>query len=142
MNNKIVKAVASGFVGTLIMTLVMKMAPMMGLPKMDTAAMLSMMIGFPVVIGWLMHFMIGIIFAVGYYLFIEKLLDKVSNFYLKGAIFGVIVFIFAQISMAMMSMMATMPTMDGSMIANLIGSLIGHIVYGISVLFFNKIITK
>lgn len=68
-NVKLSRAIAAGFVGTLLMTMIMMFAPMMGMPKMDIAAMLgSMLAGQPPAMGngfWLvgfgMHLMIGVV---------------------------------------------------------------------------------
>ena len=79
-----------------------------------------------------MHFMIGIIFAFSYtYLFAPKV--KIGNLFLKGAVFGFVVFIFAQIMLAIMGAMLPMPEMEGSMILTMIGSIMGHIIYGMAV---------
>ncbi len=134
MTNKIQKSLLGGVIGTAVMTAVMMFAPMMGMPKMNAASMLSAMMGFPLVIGWLMHFMIGIIFALLYaFLFIE-IVRKIGSNVLKGAIFGMAVFIFAQIAMAIMGkMMGGMPPMEGSMVLIMTGSIIGHVIFGIVV---------
>ena len=93
MNTKISNSILAGIIGTIIMTIVMMIAPMMGIPKMSPPAMLANMLDMPLVVGWLMHFMIGIIFAFAYtYLFAPKV--KISNIFLKGAVFGFVVFIF------------------------------------------------
>jgi hypothetical protein len=132
MNNKIQKSILGGSIGTAIMTMVMFVAPMMGMPKMSPPEMLSGMLGMPVFVGWIMHFMIGIMFAFVYtYLCIFKW--KISNVYLKGAVFGIIVFVVAQIMMAIMGAMMPMPKMEGSMMLTMIGSLMGHIIFGMSV---------
>jgi hypothetical protein len=74
MKTKITQALIGGIAATLVMTMVMFIGPMMGLPKMNPASMLSMMIGVPVFMGWVLHFMIGIIFALVYmYLFVPFL---------------------------------------------------------------------
>ena len=139
MSNKITQAIIGGIVATAVMTAVMMIAPMMGIPKMSPPAMLSMMMGFPIVVGWMMHFMIGIIFAIAYAFFFIKVVKKISNNILKGAIFGFAVFIFAQIAIAMMgAMMGGMPPMEGSMMLIMIGSIMGHIIFGITVAMFVK----
>lgn len=133
MNISLQKTILAGIVGTAVMTMVMFLAPMMGLPKMNAAEMLSSMMKAPVIVGWIMHFMIGIIFALAYtFIFVSKV--KVKNLVVKGAIFGFVVFIFAQIVMAMMAaIMGPMPQPEGGMMLMIVGSVIGHIVYGISV---------
>ena len=138
MKTRINQAVLGGIVGTAVMTLVTMIAPMMGMPKMSPPDMLSMMMGVPVVVGWIMHFMIGIVFAMGYAFFFINLVKKISNNVLKGAIFGIAALIFAQIMMAIMGMMMQAPPMEGSKMLMIIGSLIGHVVFGITVAQFVK----
>jgi asparagine N-glycosylation enzyme membrane subunit Stt3 len=132
MNKKIQKSILAGIIGTIAMTLLMMAAPMMGMPKMSPPEMLSGMLGLPIFIGWLMHFMIGIAFAFAYtYLFV--LIKKLNNVYLKGIVFGVMVFVFAQIMIAIMGAILPMPDIQGSPLLITIGSLMGHIVFGIGV---------
>lgn len=133
MKSKIAQTIISGLVATAVMTVVGLMAPYMGLPKMSPPEMLSMMMGVPIVVGWLMHFMIGIIFAAEYvYLVNPKV--HISNKILKGALFGFAVFVFAQVMMFIMGKMMPMPMMEGNMMMlMMLGSLIGHLVYGIVV---------
>lgn len=139
MTNKIQKAMIGGIIGTAVMTVVMMIAPMMGMPKMNPPQMLSMMMGFPIIVGWIVHFMIGVIFAMAYAFLFINVVKKVNNNILKGAIFGMAVFIFAQIMMAIMgAMMGGMPPMEGSMMLIMIGSIMGHVIFGIVVAMFVK----
>ena len=133
MQNKTLKSITAGIIGTAVMTLFMMIAPMMGMPKMSAPHMLSGMLDVPIAVGWVLHFMIGTIFAFSYAYFFINALKKVSSPILKGAIFGFAVFIFAQIMMAIMGMMMPMPAMEGSMMLMIIGSIMGHIVFGITV---------
>lgn len=130
--------VFAGIIGTIVMTIVTFLAPYMGLPKMSPPEMLASMMGFPVIVGWIAHFMIGIIFAVGYsYLFLQLL--KTSNLVVKGVLFGIAVFIFAQIMMALMgALLGGIPKPEGGMAPLIMGSLIGHIMYGVPVAFIAK----
>lgn len=125
------KAIVSGIVATLAMTVLMMVGPMMGMPKMDAAAMLGTMLGGSIVLGWMMHFTIGIIFAYAYiYLLNNKL--PIANNYLRGAVYGFIVFVFAQIMMAGMGTMGMMPEMPkDNMSMMIVGSIMGHLLYGI-----------
>jgi hypothetical protein len=132
MNSKISKSILAGVIGTALMSLVMFVAPMMGIPKMSPPNILAGMTGMPIIAGWVMHFMIGIIFAFAYtYLFAPKV--KISNLFFKGAVFGFVVFIFAQIMLAIMGVMLPMPKMEGSIMLIMTGSVIGHVIYGMAV---------
>lgn len=139
METKIKQSVIGGIAGTAVMTMVMFVAPMMGMPKMNPAAMLSVMMGLPLSIGWIMHFMIGIIFALTYAFLFIPLVKKVNNNMLKGAIFGLAAFVFAQIAIAIMgAMLGGMPPMEDSMMLMMIGSIAGHVIFGIAVALFVK----
>ena len=139
MTNKIQKALIGGIIGTAVMTMVMFIAPMMGMPKMSPPEMLSMMMGFPIIAGWIMHFMIGIIFAMTYTFIFINVVKRLNNNILKGTIFGMAVFIFAQMAMAMMgAIMGGMPPIEGSMLLTIIGSIMGHVIFGITVALFVK----
>lgn len=132
MNNKIQKSILAGIVGTAVMTVVMMVSPMMGMPKMSPPELLSGMLGMPIMIGWIMHFMVGILFAFAFTYFLASKI-KICNLYFKGVIFGIIVFVFAQIMMLVMGTMMPRPEMEGSMILTAMGSLMGHIIFGMAV---------
>ena len=138
MNSSIQKSLIAGVVATAIMSLVMYLAPFMGLPEMNAAEMLSGMTGLPIVFGWAMHFMIGIIFTLGYtFFFLPNI--RIHNLAASGALFGFAAFIIAQIAMLMMSIvMKPMPAPESGMVPMMIGSIIGHIMFGIPVAFIVK----
>lgn len=92
------RAVLGGFVATLVMTMIIYMAPMMGMPKMDIAGMLgSMMSGSmhpPNSGAWWMgmiaHFVLGsIVFSLIYAYLVYSVLPG-SN-WLRGAEWGTMV---------------------------------------------------
>jgi hypothetical protein len=119
--------------------MVMYFAPKMGFPEMDAAGMLSMMLGVKPAVGWVMHFMIGIIFALSYALFFMNWVRKINSRIIKGTIFGFAVFVFAQIAVSIMGkLFGGMPEMGGNMMIMMIGSLAGHLIYGIIVALFVK----
>lgn len=129
MENKIAQTIIAGMIATVIMTVVGLIAPRMGLPRMNPAGMLSGMMELPLVMGYVVHVMIGVIFAAVYvYLFSPKV--RIGNKLLKGLVFGFAVFAFAQIMMFVIGLMKAMPSMEDKMLI-MIGSLIGHLVYGI-----------
>lgn len=122
------RAVLGGLVGTLAITFLMYVGgPMMGLPRMDIAAMLGSMLG-----GWgmgmTMHFLNGtVIFPVIYAFVLFAHLPGSPA--LKGILWGVILWVLAQIVvMPMMGAGVFGLRMGGMMSA--FGSLMGHIVYG------------
>lgn len=130
MKSKIVQSVIAGLVATAVMTGFMFLAPLMGLPKMNPAEMLSSMLGVSLTAGYLMHGMIGIIFAVVYVYFFNSKVHIHSKI-VKGALYGFVVFVFAQMMMFVMEKMMNMPMGNDSMMLMMLGSLIGHLVFGI-----------
>jgi uncharacterized membrane protein YagU involved in acid resistance len=132
MDKKVNKSIVGGILGTAVMSLVMYGLPVLGMPKMSPPDMLAAMLGVPLVAGWIMHFAIGIVFALGY-TYLCKMKDKVKNIYVKGAIFGIIVFILAQVMMGIMGAILPMPTVHGPVALVMTASIIGHIIYGIVV---------
>jgi len=131
------KAIVGGILGTMAMTLVLFVAPIAGLPKLSPPQLLSAMFGFPMRDGWLMHFMIGIIFATMYVFVIYRILKKIRTTFWKGAIFGVFAFLFGQIMITISDILFTKtPLMAGSMPAMMMESVLGHFTFGIVVVLY------
>ena len=73
------KLIIAAVAGTAAMTGVMLMAPMMGVPKMDMGIMLGTMnpmMPMPYFMGWVIHFVIGIILTWIYAVF---LIDRLPS---------------------------------------------------------------
>ncbi len=134
MQNKLVRSILAGVLATAVMTVFMLLAPMMGFPKMNPADMMSGMLGVSPIVGWIMHFMIGIIFA-GVYVYLFNPRVHIHSRAGKGMVYGIVVFVFAQVMMFLMSKMMPMPSnsMKDDMVLMMIGSLIGHLVFGLLV---------
>ncbi len=124
MKLNIGRAATAGVAGTVVMTTVgLWIAPLMGLPRMNPAEMLAGAMGGVLIIGWLAHFMIGIILAVIYAIVANRIPGPPPA---RGAVYGVAPFLVAQI--VVMPMMG-MPLFSGSAVMAM-GSLIGHVIYG------------
>ncbi len=135
MKNKLMKGLLGGTAGTVMMSALMYMAPMIGLPKMNAAEILSGMMGTPLIVGWVMHFMIGIIFGILYILVFLKVIQKIRSKIMKGLLYGLAVFFVAQVVMAMMGK-CMLCGENGMMVVA--GSLMGHLLYGITLSLFNQ----
>lgn len=135
--------IVAGSVGTVAISIIMAMAPAMGMPKMDIVGMLSTMFNKPNrTLGWIMHFMMGIVFA-----FIYALLWSAgigSPTWLGGLIFGAVHWLVVGIVMGMVPMMhvgirngdvqppGVWMMNNGGMMA-FAGGLAGHLVFGLVV---------
>ncbi len=140
----ILGAIVAGLVGTVVMTMVMVMAPKMGMPKMDIVGLLGSMFKKEGVrpIGMALHFMMGIVFAVIYAFVWSKGIGRASVGY--GALFGTIHWLIVGLIMGMIPILhagikAGTVKAPGIYMTNngglkgFMGGLVGHIVYGITV---------
>ncbi len=132
------RAILAGLIATLVMTMIMYAAPMMGMPKMDLAAMLGSMLNggqMPApmsgswMIGMMMHFINGtIIFPLIYAYLLYPLLP--GSPWLKGVLWGIILWLISQAMMMPMMGMGFFSANGPQPMMTVIGSLIGHIIYG------------
>ena len=126
------RAVVAGVVGTAAMTVLMLGAPKLGLAKLAIGQQLSTFLAVSVgylpvgpFTGWIVHFGFGIVLAIIYALVFQERLTGPPV--LRGALYGVLVFILAQL--------VFMPLMGAGVFSRgdvpmLVGSLIMHLVYG------------
>lgn len=124
MNINFGRAALAGIIGTVMMTVVgLYAAPMMGIPAMNPAEMLAGQMGGNAALGWMGHFMIGMILAVVYAAVAGSLPGPLV---VRGALYALAPWLLAQV--VVMPMMG-MGFFSGAV--NLaMGSLIGHIMYG------------
>ncbi|MBZ0262588.1 MAG: hypothetical protein K8F90_18550 [Hyphomicrobiales bacterium] len=87
--NKLIPGFISGFVATVVLSVMMLAKGMMGImPELDVIAMLSAMMGMPVAMAWLGHFMIGTLAWGGGFAILHPLLSGGSSTG-KGIVFGI-----------------------------------------------------
>jgi hypothetical protein len=128
MKPNIGRAIGGGFAGTIVLTMLMYIAaPMMGIPKMDIAAMLGSMLG-----GWtmgmVMHIVNGVVlFPLIYALVLfSKLRGTPAT---KGILWGVALWLVSGLMVMPMMGAGFFGTANGGMTAAA-ASLLGHIAYG------------
>jgi uncharacterized membrane protein YagU involved in acid resistance len=128
MKPNIGTAIAGGFIGTVAITMMMYfVSPMMGV-KMDIAASLGKMLGGSWGLGMMMHFINGtIIFPLIYAFLLYRFLPGQN--WAKGIYWGLVLWFLAQAIVMPMMGGGFFSTNMGGMKA-VIGSLLGHIVYG------------
>lgn len=126
----VTKTVVGGIVATFCLTVVMVVTPFMGMPKTDVGSMLDKVPGGSFTLAWVMHYVIGIVFAFGYLYLFNNLL-KIKNNVLRGMLYGFIVFVFATLVAAGMGSAGLLPDPPlGSMVMTMLGNLLAHLVYG------------
>ena len=121
------KLIIASISGTAAMTALMLMAPMMGVPKMDMGEMLGTMnpmMPMPYMMGWVMHFIIGIILT---WIYAAFLIDRLpSDGWKRGMIYSLIPWaVMNFVAMPMMGMGIFM----GGMMA-IVGTVLVHFAYG------------
>ncbi|MBI4420334.1 MAG: hypothetical protein HY560_05870 [Gemmatimonadetes bacterium] len=119
------RLLAGGLVGTAAMTVLMLMAPLMGMPPMPIGEMLGQFLGIGTAAGWAMHGVIGLVLATIYAALVAARLPGPTA--LRGAIYGFAVFLVAQI---VVTPMMGGGVFSGGNVPMIMGSLIGHLVYG------------
>ena len=118
------RAVTAGLVATAVMTMIgLWGAPAMGIPRMNPAEMLAGAMGGNSLLGWVGHFMIGAVLALGYAVAAPVLPGPPA---LRGAALGLAPWL---VAMVIVMPMMGMPAFGGAAAVGL-GSLIGHLTYG------------
>ena len=129
MRPNVKKAILGGLVGTVLMTLIMYfVAPMIMGQRMDVAAMLGSKMGNNWMLGMMAHLLNGIVvFPLIYVFLLYRFMPGAP--WLKGALWGVILWLLVQIVVIPMMGGGFFSSQSGGMMA-VMGSLISHLVYG------------
>jgi uncharacterized protein DUF6789 len=132
------RAMLAGLIGTVVMSIIQAMAPMMGLPRMDIAAMVGSMFGGRLWAGWIVHLMMGtILWAAVYVYIVEPRLGGAP--WVRGLAYGFLLAVFVLIIGfpvvgAMFSSLTPKPGFLGMGMGGAMGTMgviIGHLVYGL-----------
>jgi uncharacterized membrane protein YagU involved in acid resistance len=126
------RAVTAGIVGTAAMTALLLIEPSVGLPKIAMGQIVSTSLGLASaslsigpLLGWIIHFLVGIALAVLYAaIFVGRL---PGNTVVRGLVYGTLIFLVAQIVFMPLAGIGFFSRGDVELIA---GSLLGHLVYG------------
>lgn len=118
------RAIVAGLAGTAAMTALMLAPPMRGMPPLNIGEMLGSMMGGIVALGWVAHFMIGVVLALNYATVFAAHLPGPAP--VRGALFAIVPWLMAQL--------VVMPMMGAGLFSGsaltAAGSLMGHLVYG------------
>ena len=126
------RAAAAGLIATGAMTALLMVEPSIGLPQIamgetlsSTMTAISSHTAVGPAGGWLVDFVVGILFAMFYAAYLEHRLPGTP--FLRGLLFGCVVFVLAQLIFAPLSGNGLFSHGDVEM---LVGGLLGHLVYG------------
>ena len=137
----ILGAIVAGLVAAAVFSMVMVMAPKMGMPKMDIINLLGTMFGKENrLLGWMMHAIMGIVFSLIYAFLWSQGIGAATL--QGGLIFGAAQWLIVGMIMGMFPMMhvgirsgkveapGLWMTKNGGMMS-FVGGLIGHLVFGV-----------
>lgn len=126
------RAAVAGLVATAVMTALLLVEPSVGLPKIAIGQILSSSLGLASahlasgpVLGWIIHFAIGILLALLYAAVFDRWLP--GGPLGRGLTYGGLVFVVAQVLFMPLVGGGFFSRGDGQLLA---GSLLGHLVYG------------
>jgi uncharacterized membrane protein YagU involved in acid resistance len=119
-------------VGTGAMTALLLIEPSVGLPKIAMGQVVGGSLGLASasltigpVLGWVIHFLVGIALAIVYAAFFQRRLPGIGL--VRGLIYGTLVFLVAQLVFMPLAGIGVFSRGDLELVA---GSLLGHFVYG------------
>jgi hypothetical protein len=131
--SKILLAVFSGLLGTMVMMVVMLILPVTGLPKLAQPDIIAAILGMEEFVGWGVYFLMGAVFAVLYHYAFAHRLPIESNA-VKGLLFGFVVFVLATAVVFVLPMLGINAHQAESSVIDIAAvSLIGHLIYGVMV---------
>lgn len=129
------RAVAAGAIATATMTALLLVEPSIGLPQIAIGQMVSTTLtavssrtAIGPAWGWIIDLIVGIVLALIYAGYFDKRLP--GSAFVRGLIFGCIVFVVAQLIFAPITGSGFF---SGGDLQLLIGGLLGHLVYGVVV---------
>lgn len=126
------RAIATGVIATASMTALLLIEPAIGLPQIAIGQVLSTSLSLTTAlssvgpaVGWLVHFAVGILWAVLYAEVVEQRLPGAPV--VRGLLYGAAVFLLAQTVLLPLVGAGFFSRGDPAMLA---GSLLGHLVFG------------
>jgi hypothetical protein len=140
----LIAAIIAGMAGTVVFTVVMLLAPRMGMPDMDIVGMLGTMFNKEGnrTLGWIMHFMMGIIFALIYAALwaagigaptaVWGLIFGAVHWLVSGFMMGVVPMMHAGVKAGTVEAPGFYMWNTGGMMS-FMGGLIGHMLFGLTV---------
>lgn len=137
----VINVVISSLVATLVFTMVLMMAPKMGMPKMDIVSLLGSMFGKNIpILGWMMHLMMGVVFGfiyaylwsfgIGSPTWLNGLIFGAVHWLIVGVVMGAIPMIHLGMKNGSVQAPGLWMTKNGGLMA-FMGGLAGHMVFGL-----------
>ena len=127
MENKITTSIVGGIAGTAVITAMMLLANALGMPGIDYGKMLAEFTHTTPFIGWIMHFLMGILLAFVYVYFFR---DEFQGPYpIRGLIYSIIPYVITMIMLFPMSVMGTGTTINSPGVF-IVATMVAYFAYG------------
>jgi len=125
-----VKPIYTGVIATAAMTAVLALMPLTGIQQVNLASLVgSEAIGF-IILGWVIHFVVGIAYAFVYKILINEYLPIESDIG-RGMVYGIIIFVFSTMGVLIINLLGFVSwNMKESMSLAAFGYILSFIVYG------------
>jgi hypothetical protein len=124
------KILVASLTATAVMSVFMLLAQFVVLPTIDQTALLGTMFGGNKIAGWVVHFAIGTLMALPYVYFFNRWIPA-ENRYLRGTLYGIIVFVFSEIVFNIMNLKGWLNYYDQrNMALMVLGNAVIYMIYG------------
>jgi hypothetical protein len=130
-----VKTLLSGIIATELTTLFIFLFTLTGFSQIEFIGLLQAITQGPRITGWLLHFATGIFLSAFYANYFRFILQKINSSILRGIIFGLILFLFAQIFFPYLMNLIALNNFYFSMHEGMmltIESFFAHLIFGVS----------
>lgn len=127
MENKIKTSITGGIVGTAVITALMLLADALGISGINYGKMLAEFTQTTPLVGWVMHFLIGILLAFVYVYFFR---DEFQGPYpIRGLIYSIIPYVITMILLFPMAVMNTNQAINSPGVF-MVATMIAYFAYG------------
>jgi uncharacterized membrane protein YagU involved in acid resistance len=128
MRNRNLQAIAGGIAGTAVITLAMFLLSLAGMPDINYGHIIGQFLHTSEGVGWLLHFVIGIVLAFLYVYFFREFLP--GPYWVKGMVYGVLPWVISLIMLFPMVDTLNLKDTTQSPGVFLISSMIAYLAFG------------
>lgn len=121
-------AVPAGLIATAVMTVVMLMAPLAGVPAINMPRVLGWSVGVPLAAGVVLNFVLGVLLALLFAVFLTR--RFAAHAWMNGALFGVAIWAFLMIIGGPLIGWGVFASRTASPLDTILTSFLGHLAFG------------
>ncbi len=126
----IVVALPAGLIATAVMTVVMLMAPVAGIPAINMPRVLGWSVGVPLSTGMVLNFVLGVALAVLFAVFLARRLGFPE--WISGALYGIALWLFLMVIAGPLIGWGFFAYSTAFPIGTILTSFLGHLAFGLT----------